>query len=123
MRKYKNDIVLVIILLVVALAFSMSISFLNKKQANYVRVTVDGKEELLLDISKNSERNIGQNEFTNIIKIENGSVSVTDADCADKLCVYQGSIEKNGESIICLPHKVVISVVSGEEREVDAVSN
>ncbi len=40
------------------------------------------------------------------------------ADCPDKLCVKQGKISKSGESIICLPHKVVVKI-SAEERESD----
>ena len=52
-----------------------------------------------------------------------GTVKVTDADCPDQLCVRQRSISKNGESIICLPHKLVITIDSPEESDIDAVTN
>ena len=46
-----------------------------------------------------------------------------DADCPDRLCVKQGRIKKVGESIVCLPHKVVIEIVGEkEEAGVDAVT-
>ena len=54
--------------------------------------------------------------------IEDGKADMVWADCPDKLCVNQKAISREGESIICLPNKVVISSVGGEEREVDAVT-
>lgn len=58
----------------------------------------------------------------NLILINEGTVKVTDADCPDKLCVRQKNISRNGESIICLPHRLVIQIKSEEEGELDAVS-
>ncbi len=59
----------------------------------------------------------------NLILISNGSVRVTDADCPDKLCIRQKDINRSGESIICLPHKLVITIESPEESDLDAVTN
>ena len=42
-----------------------------------------------------------------------------DADCPDRLCVKQGSISKNGESIVCLPHKVIVTVTGGDGADYD----
>lgn len=61
-------------------------------------------------------------ENYNLLLISNGQVSVSDADCPDKLCVHQHSISRNGESIICLPHKLVIQIEAKEESELDAVT-
>ena len=35
------------------------------------------------------------------------------ADCPDKLCVHQHAISANGETIVCLPNKVVAEVKDG----------
>jgi hypothetical protein len=37
-----------------------------------------------------------------------------DADCPDKLCEKTGKISKNGETIVCLPHRVVVEIQGGE---------
>lgn len=46
----------------------------------------------------------------NTVEIKNGSVKITEADCKNQLCVKQGSVKNAGESIICLPNRVVVEV-------------
>lgn len=58
----------------------------------------------------------------NLLLISSGQVSVSDADCPDRLCVRQKAISRKGENIICLPHKLVIQIESKEESELDAVT-
>ena len=43
------------------------------------------------------------------------------ADCPDQVCVRHSAISRNGESIICLPHEVVVSIEDGESSGADAV--
>lgn len=44
------------------------------------------------------------------VVIDEGRVSVVDADCPDKIC-EQGAISQTGQSIVCLPNRVVIVVL------------
>ena len=44
------------------------------------------------------------------------------ADCPDQICVHQRAISKNGESIICLPNKVVVSIEGAEDSQIDVVA-
>lgn len=62
-------------------------------------------------------------EGTNRLFIKDGQAEMAWADCPDQLCVHQKAISREGESIICLPNKVVVSIVGGMERDVDAVTN
>lgn len=59
----------------------------------------------------------------NTLEVSQGEAVMTYADCPDQYCVHHRPISKGGESIICLPNKVVISIKGGEEQEVDAVVN
>ncbi len=52
----------------------------------------------------------GSNEIT----IEGGEVAVTRADCSNQVCVQTGSIRSAGQLIVCLPHRLSIEIVSGE---------
>ena len=54
----------------------------------------------------------------NIVEIECDSVAVTDASCPDKLCV--GRIKKVGETLVCLPNRLVVRLLG--DAEVDAVA-
>ena len=57
-----------------------------------------------------------------MIVIEKGEVYMEDADCPDKLCMKQGSISGTGQTIVCLPHKLVVTVENGKEPELDGVT-
>lgn len=59
---------------------------------------------------------------TNLLVIADGSASVTEADCPDALCVNMGQIHRAGQSIVCLPHQVVVEVLDGsDENDVDLI--
>lgn len=44
------------------------------------------------------------------VHIKDGKVWVTDSDCRDSTCEHTGRISKAGQSIVCLPNGVVISI-------------
>ena len=52
--------------------------------------------------------------------IADGTADVTQADCPDKICVDHAPISRDRETIICLPHKLVVEVKGGEASEIDA---
>ena len=58
---------------------------------------------------------------TNKVRIEHDGVYMENANCPDKLCVHQGRISRTGQSIICLPNKIIVEIV-GKKPDVDAVS-
>ena len=48
------------------------------------------------------------------VVIENGSVYITGACCPDRFCQASSPIKYSGESIICLPFGISVSVTGGE---------
>lgn len=58
-----------------------------------------------------------------VISIKQGGVRVLKSNCPKKLCVKQGFIQYANQSLVCLPHKVVITVVASQQEKatVDAV--
>lgn len=56
---------------------------------------------------------------SNTVVVKDGTVYVSAADCPDKLCVKQGSISRRGQSVVCLPHGLVITVKDAPEDIVD----
>lgn len=117
----KNDwLLLIVILLTAALIFFIRY-FVGDEHPGYVTVRVDGEITETYDLSE--DQTVKINGGTNIMKIEDMTVNMIDANCPDKLCVHQKPISKNNESIICLPNNVVIQIVSQDESVLDAVTN
>ncbi|WP_432408259.1 NusG domain II-containing protein [Wukongibacter sp. M2B1] len=120
---------IIIIVLIIAIAGgSLGILRMNsnkKYEEKYVEVYVDG--ELIKTIMFNSTTNtepftVQTSNGINVIKIENGKVRMTEADCPDQICIKDGPISEPGEMLVCLPHKVVVEVKGKGEAKVDELS-
>ena len=108
------DIVLIAALL---LLIGLTLYFvLSSERGARAEVYENGKLTMTLELSK--DREISLDHLT--IVVREGTVSVKEADCPDKICEKRGAIGKVGESIVCLPARVVIRVVG--KGEVEAIS-
>lgn len=88
-----------------------------------VEVAVDGQVVATLPLNTPTQWVIpGAEEGENTLVIADGQATVTDASCPDGICVRHPAISRAGESIICLPNRVVITVVGGSPR-VDGTTN
>ena len=106
----KNDLILIIFLTLTSVVMLIGISLFSKKGATVV-VSVDGKEVASFPLDEDTVFNIGgYHGGENILEVKDGKAHLTDASCPDKLCVSMGYINKSGQSIICLPNKVVIEI-------------
>ncbi len=88
-------------------------------------VTVYQEKEQIAVYSLREEREetiYGADGSMNRLVIRGGEAWIEDADCPDRLCVKQGRISRNGQAVTCLPHKLVITVESGKETELDGVT-
>ncbi len=87
------------------------------------RITVDGKEIKRIDLSTVAEAyefDVEGENGKNRVRVEPGRIGVISADCPDGVCVAHGMIEKSGDPVICLPHRLVIEIV-GADGGPDAV--
>ncbi len=90
------------------------------KESVWVEIVQDNKVLYKLDLSAEPDRIIrisspggGWNE----VKIEDGKISVSDADCPDRTCVKNGILRYEYLPIICLPHKLVVQFCEGTDEE------
>ena len=119
-KKKKRDIIFIGVLLVVALIAFFVVDKFIKKDGNKVVIKVEG--EIVKIVNLTDTNNIIVNGYdggTNTVVIENGTVYMTEADCPDKICVNTGKISKIGETIVCLPHRVVVEI-QGEVSQSDS---
>lgn len=120
MDKLKKDIILLLGIILAAFLLWLVPSLLNRDASAMVTVFQDGQEIGAYPLGEERTVSVsyGENSY-NLLFISGGKASISDADCPDGLCVRQRAIERNGESIICLPHKLVIQITAGKERELD----
>lgn len=115
----KNDIRLLVGILILSV-IAIAVFSLTRTGGAKVRITIDGKDYKVLNLNEDTSFTVEEKDGNyNIIKIENNSVTMLGANCPDKLCVKHRKIHYSGESIVCLPHRVVVEIVGGKENEVD----
>jgi len=121
-RIKRNDILLIAgILLAAILAFG-GYHLLYFKNGDTVEITVDGTTFKTLPLDTDTSYTIQTEAGTNHLEIKDGSVNITKADCPDKLCVHQKAISRQGETLVCLPHKTVVSIRSSKKATLDGVA-
>lgn len=118
-RLFRNDVIFIAVLLVLVSAVGLCF-YLFREEGDEVVVTVDGKEfgrySLTEDITVEICTGADQSE-RNVLVIKDGAAYVESATCPDGICAGHKPIKREGESIVCLPHKVVITVNTTKEKE------
>ena len=112
-KKLRHDLILVAVCLFVSLAVWTVVS-LSKKEGEYAVVTVNGEEYARYPLSEDREETIVTEGGENVLVIKDGYADMTDASCPDGLCVRQHKINESGESLVCLPNKVTVTVIGGD---------
>lgn len=108
-KKYKNDILLVAIILLISVVI-FTIFKANQKNGELVKVIVDKEVKYCYNFNERTEVIISNDDFVNVLVVEDGQAYIKSANCPDKICVQHRPISKVGETIVCLPHKVVIEI-------------
>ena len=109
---------LILVVLILAIALPFIVFYATRPRGTTARVKLDGKLVGEYSLSVNAEYSL--NGGTNILVIENGEAYLRYADCPDKVCVNTGRIKYEGQTIVCLPNKIAITV-RGTEGGVDIV--
>lgn len=96
----------------------------SSNSGEYVQIEINGKVTQTLPLNEDSEYEIeSENGGKNTLVIKDGKAKMTEADCPDGICKNHKAISRNGESIICLPHMVVVTVVKDSDSDdIDAVA-
>lgn len=108
----KNDIKLVVIvLIVIILLFSLT---LFRKKANIANVYYEN--ELILEIDLSINKTYEVDGYNGKVKIEvlNNQIRVVEENSPYHLCSKQDFVSKSGESIVCLPNKIIIELPNNE---------
>lgn len=119
-KKIRNDIILFVAVLTVAVLSALLFNGTRKK-GDTVNVIVDGETLYQCSLNESTEKVIKTEYGTNTVVVNGGRVFVKDADCPDGICENHRAISKDGETIVCLPHKLTVEISGEEQTELDAV--
>lgn len=134
----KADIILLIFLLALGLAASAVLAVQGNDAGSDARVVIKSggsvyasyplseKNTLVVPAPQEAGSDAPGSEHPesyNIVIIESGSVSVSEASCKNQVCVRHGSISHPGESIVCLPNRLIVSIEGGEGGGYDSITS
>lgn len=117
----KLDIVLIISLILFSLIFVVKdVFFAPKTNETYISISVDGKEYKDLEFKDETYIYPLKTQFGfNKIEVAKDYVRVLEADCPNKLDVLQGKIKNVGQSIVCIPNRMIIEIKSKTNHKLD----
>ncbi|WP_122646024.1 NusG domain II-containing protein [Enterococcus mediterraneensis] len=112
----------IIILLLIAASFIPVLIFSNQNSSQTVAakeavLRIDGVEKKTFSLDEGEKytyRYENEDGDYNVIEVDNGRIRITEADCGDQICVRRGWASENGETIVCLPHKLVIEIKAAD---------
>ena len=118
-RLFKNDLYLIAVLLLIVSVLGLCFYF-SREEGDEVVVTVNGEifgtYSLAEDITVEIRTGVQDCELNRLV-IKDGKAYVEAATCPDGICAEHKPISREGESIVCLPHRVVITVLATEPEE------
>lgn len=117
----KLDLFIIICLFLISFTplFFIKASANTQIESKFLNIKVSGEVVKTLPLSTNQIFDIETSHGINTLKIENGKVFMTDADCRDKICINAKSISKVYESIICLPNEIIIEIKGKDKNQSD----
>ena len=115
----KGDIILVVSLIIVCVML-FAFSF-GKTQDLIAEVYVGGEKVHSIDLSEVTESYTLTENYCQLL-IENDGVSFAFSNCGDQLCVKRGKLKNQGDTMACVPEKVVVILKSDSKEKIDGVA-
>ena len=116
--RFINDIILILFFCVIAVIMSFILYHREGHDDIMLKISVDGNIAVTYEFNKEDAIDktfpLGTG---NVVVLKDGQVYMESADCPDGLCMKQGKISLSGQSIVCLPHKVVVKLSNIAEED------
>ncbi len=107
----KHDLILVLAVLAAAALLLAGRTLFFSRPPVSVTISVDGEEVMTLDLNQDDDQIIeSPGGGRNRIIIKDGTVHMEEASCPDKVCIKQGAVSETGQSIVCLPNHVIVTI-------------
>ena len=115
----KGDIILIVSLIVISLA--MFISSFSQGESLIAEIYVDGEKAHRIALEEVTESYTINENYCQLL-IEKDGVSFAFSNCGDQLCVKKGKLKRQGDTMACVPEKVVVVLKSDKQNKIDGVA-
>ena len=85
-----------------------------------VSISVDGETVERCALSTYEGGTYESRGYTLTVEVADGAVYVASSDCPNQDCVHSGAISRAGQSIVCLPEQVVVTL-EGKTPSADVI--
>ena len=110
----KRKVICLIIIVCIVFLSLLGILFVGRTTSGHTAcIYSNGKLIRTVELDSESEQTFtvySDDGGYNVIKVSDGAISVSDADCPDKICVKTAPVSDGIQPIVCMPHKLVIRV-------------
>ena len=112
----RYDRFLIVGLVAIALLSLLVIRY-RARGVDTVVVQVDGKKVFRAPLTDDAHLSADGPLGKTHIEIKEGRVRVIDSPCRRKTCVHTGWIDKAYQTIVCMPNRVVIHLIGGDDSD------
>jgi len=81
------------------------------------------KDKLMEEVDLNKDRIITLLDGRMQIEVKRGQIRVVKSDCSQRICVNMGWIQYAGQTIVCVPNKVLVEIKSTGSSLLDVIAN
>ena len=110
-KAHRVTVIVIVSLLLISVTV-ISILLLTREEGNTVVVTIDNVIVGEYDLNKDGEHSL--NGGTNTLTIKYGVAYMSYSSCPGHDCEGFGKIKYVGQSIVCLPNSIVITIEANE---------
>ena len=115
-NRYDALVVLVVLALAAALAVKPFFAARTPQSgALTVVVSADGQELDRVPLAQFGTRTYTSDGYTLTVTAADGAVSVTESDCPGQDCVHSGAVSRAGQSVVCLPARIVVELAGAAD--------
>jgi hypothetical protein len=117
--KYRWDIIVIAAILLLSLALLL-IHVLGKEEGSVAVVRVNDTVVGTYPLAKDGTFVL--NGGTNVLVIEDGTARLIESQCPDHTCELTGRVKYVGQTIVCLPNHLSVTISGNTANGVDFVS-
>lgn len=116
MKKFRFDILLISILVISLVSWLVIWTIIATNKNKKAVVSYNNEDIMELDLSVDKEielYDLGDGEkleYKMIIIVKDNKIWVEESECPNHDCIREGKKSKVGDSIVCLPNKIIIRI-------------